>query len=505
MQLVQQGSKIILERGDSRKLVWDVSIYDRTKYTTVEGMFNEINGYFGHISEGRREAIWKAYEAIYYTLYNVFEPTHLINRLMDEVAELYNHIVWNELEHWVKFRGGIRFPLNMRDAIDPEETSKSIRDRTYVKQDYIGLVVLAVALRPMVPIWGEYISRIMGSVGASYKEYVAMKLLFKSYIVNVEPMNRLMQYVKGSINGNEENVSSILQGLGSDERPQWLLSMVVLRRVATGDITVRVDDKASLITNIFSFVTNQLADMDKKFGGVVKAKFREEYGDESDKASQIELYKVNQTVSYGDIAMYGYYAEDYERMARHLDPSIPMEMVRECVGITSQLTEYEIREMSVVLCQWVVNPVITARAVSTLNMRSMLNVLGVTQALIWHWGFPELAGMLVSTQDLTDNRNFIPSESRARIPTDLQRQLNEIYPYFENQGRSKGQGAGKNVAVKAIQTLAKEFIVARWIIHAPEALKRELNCQDHGRLLTPVNHMELLARLVIRITQDEGV
>ena len=139
---------------------------------------------------------------------------------------------YEDISRWVKIYGNVHVPDGVLEEVSTLETSKSIIARTYVKRDYTELVILAIALRPLIPIWDEYIDRIKDWVGSNYKEVAAMKLLHNSCIAECPPMTRLMTYIQGSIDPDAEDLSGILSGLGSMEKPEWLLSMVVVIRLS---------------------------------------------------------------------------------------------------------------------------------------------------------------------------------------------------------------------------------------------------------------------------------
>lgn len=491
--------KIILKRGltDKRELVWDVSVYGKTRYVAVVDLFREINGYWSYITEERREAIWNIYVQIHKTLYEIADPTQQVDRLILLVAKLYEQHPLNEIYHWTRFHGDVKYPDTLKEVCDPDD----IVARTYLRPDYVWLVAMAIALRPMVPIFGEYILRARDEAGSDYKEYAAFKLLAKSHIISCAAMERLKVYVMSAIESEADSITPTLNGLGTSELPDWLLAMTVVRRVAPGDISVQDEKTGNLITNIHAFVSGALKDLDRKFGGAIREKYREDYGDDDDSMSFAEMFKVRQKNSIGDVALYSVYTENPTIMAMKIDPTIDVSKVHECLLSTSRLTEMEIRRNHhLVLVQWVINKVIPARGAENLNKQAILRAMATTQALLWHWGMPELAILATADVAADDAASLMVIESRSRIPADLQKTLNDLYPYTENAGRSKGQSKNANVAVKNIQALAKEMSVPRWVINAPAALIQECPLIDkQNRMITPLNIMELIARLVIKL------
>lgn len=503
MRLIKTDDfKVILEHTDGRRLVWDAMIYSRTRFKDIPDneLFKEINGYWSSLPADTISGIWNCYQEIYYSLADISDISVLTSTLTNQIANLYSYHDLDRVGHWVRFRERIKLPDGLKDFNDPEDDNRTIQ-RTYLKKDYVDLIVMTVALRLMLPIWGVYIDCIKNEVGPHFKEYVAMKLLSKSNIIVSAPMERLKLYVISSIDTDLDSTSSILNGLGTSEIPDWLLSMVVIRRITPGDI-VEKEDGGSIITNIYAFVKNSLRDIDRKFGGGVKAKFEEDYGSEDDRTSRMELFKVKQEISYGPIASYSVYTENPLKMAKDIDRTIPDEYVLECLHHTADLYTHEIRLYQKTLCQWVINPVISARAIDTLNKGALLRIMAVTQALLWWWEFYELAMLVTAEPTKHDGSAIMTMESRMRIPLEYTRTLAELYPYTENLGRSKGTPKGSIVAVKSINALSREFNSGSWHVYCSDKLKQKSHLVDSSGLLqTPANILEMLARLVIRFSQ----
>src|SRR5690606_22049939 len=89
--------------------------------------------------------------------------------------------------------------------------------RTYLRDDYRELVIFALALRPMVPIWGEYIRTSGDIAGNVYKEYAAMRLMINSWPSKCKPRERLLEYLENLIPRDPKNNSAIWSGLGTTE------------------------------------------------------------------------------------------------------------------------------------------------------------------------------------------------------------------------------------------------------------------------------------------------
>ena len=107
----------------------------------------------------------------------------LSNELPAKVASLYNLMPLEEIEQWSNKFSQVQFPTGLK--IQHEDDDK-LPDKTYLVSDYKGLVILTLTLRPMVPIWGEYVRLIQKQTGTLFKEYVGIKLINHTQIIHSE-------------------------------------------------------------------------------------------------------------------------------------------------------------------------------------------------------------------------------------------------------------------------------------------------------------------------------
>lgn len=499
---LSDDSTVTLISDTGEYIAWNVSVFDRTRFTTVEDVFRDINGYWSRLTENRRARIFAVYMEIYNALDSIHDPARLAAELIGLVEKLYAEMPMSEVEHWVKFYGTIRLPETLKTEYDPDDPNPG---RTYLKSDYLGLVILAVSLRPMVPVWGEYIRRIKGEAGSVYKEYAAMRLLSRSHLSSSVPMERLRLYIESSVQYGNNNTAAILAGLGSAELPEWLLSVVVVRRMAVGEIDA-IDDRGSIISNIYGFVSNTLKDLDRKFGGGIKEKHPEDSGME-DEGSLLESYKVKQDLAAGDIVMFSVYTEEVLGMVCKIDETVPGDYISACVAHTHKLQELFIRQHHQTLCQWVMAKSMPPQSIPCLDKPALLRVMAATQSVLWHWGFPELAALVTADVAQMGKDMLLAVDSRSRIPAELVEELSALYPHGEREGDKLNPGLRKNnVASKAIAALVKEMSGSTWTLTCPPELIKQCQGVDNlHRMAIPPNVMEMLAKLVIKLARSNDV
>lgn len=497
-------SKISIRHGDQCS-EWNASIYDRTSFNDVEGIFRDINAYWSRLPVTRQAAIWKIYSDIKEVIYNIQDPTRLHSKLVHLVKDLYDQHPMDEISHYRKFYADIRYPTNLKDDYAPGDSP----ERTYLRSDYMGLVDLAIALRPMVPLWGEYIKRIRTEAGSNFKEQVGMGLLARASIMQSEPMIRMQNYVESNIAYETATPSAVLNGLGTTQLGDWLLALTVVRRLSIGDISA-VDNNSSLISNAYGFITSTLNSMDRKFGNKITEKHRTNDPIEEDNASLIETYKVKQEVSDGDLAVLSIHTENVVTMALRIEPELDPALIEACHQAALPLGEMEICPHHLTLCQWVMAPVVPARGVPNLNKPALLRVMAATQAILWHWGFPDLAALATAQPAERVGDIMVGGQegnTRGRIPREMVDQLAELYPHYQQQGgksrrdsidEKRSRDRQVNVACRAIEALAREMTKQDWVINGIDRLVAQTtSINGTRRLAAPGDLRAQLAKLLI--------
>lgn len=496
---MQKDNTILITSDDGEKLTWDVSIYDRTRLGDVDNVFKEINQYLQTREKDERLRIFDLYKEIYDTMEQIHDPNKLAQRLKNHVAKLYTMVPYSSVQYWYNLRGRVVMPDNLKEECGPDDPP----DRTYLRRDYQELVVLTIATRLMVPIWGEYIRRVKDQVGGKYKEYIAMRLLGKAKgIMNSESMQKLYRYVEKSIPPDHKAVSAIIGGIGSEEMPDYFLALVVVRRLAVTDVHAS-QDRGNIISNIYGFLTGALKDIDRRFGGGVTEKHRDDDPIDDDTVSLVETYKVKQAVPAGEIALLDQYSKNFLGMAKAIEPSISDKLVRECVRTSLKTQHLEVQKFQEVLCQWLVSVPSSPMGITYLNKEPLLRVMGVTQAVLWEWGFYELAALVTADVVALPADTMIAAETRMRIPNHLVDRLVELYGRTHPDS-PKGNERKHNVGCKAVRTFAKEISGRVYSLNCPEDLKANCpNVDARNRMPAPNDLAETVANLVIKLAEEQ--
>lgn len=499
-------SSVKMTHGDE-SITWDVSAYARTSERAAsldtDKIFEEINAYWATLKIERLDAIWEIYKKIRIVLDTNYDSISIENKLQKLVKQLYDLMPLAEITHWTKFHSNVRIPTNLKDTYGPQES----QERTYLRGDYEQLAVLAIALRPMVPVWGEFIFTIKREVGNTDKELHALKLLYYSELVRSVPFMRLRTFVESSVAHTPQqgpSLTAVLGGLGSTELPEWVLALTCVRRLALGEVSSQ-DDSSNIITNVYQYVVNTLKSMDRKFGGKFGGKVSDKIqpggSSEEAKASVVEGYKVKQEVPDGDLVTVNIYTENPIGMAAQVEPELNPELVQLCLHHVHTLDNQSIQPHQVTLVQWLLDPVLPRRGIPLLQKPALLRAMAVTQALLWHWGFYDIAALVTATPLISDQNMLVGAmKSRGRIPRELMAELAVVFPHH-SPGRGKQQTQHQlNVGAKAVDLFVELITRSDWTLHAPlDLIERTSRVDNTKKLIVPADIRAQLAKLLIQI------
>ena len=445
--------------------------------------------------------IFDTYKKIKNAYDSIWDINELTRTLYALVEELYDQHLLEDMHHWLTFHGNIILPNGLRSTFKESYETPGTRERTYLEEDYRWLLTLSVALRVMIPVWGEFIARTKKETGTVFKEYYAYQLLAYSSIAKSEPMERLSVYVKNSIPEEKSRSAAVLGGLSSEDFPTWVLGLVVVRRLCIGDVR-GLDPNYMLVTVIYKFIGQKVKGHDNNFIGVVKEKIQEgQNADGENNLSKLEGYKVKQEIPAGDIAIINYYLQDTNAIALKLCPDIDLNLVNLSLANAATLETEQIWKHQVVLVQWVLKPVIPPKGLLHINKQSILKVIGLVQALLWHKGHHELAALVSAIkQPSTDELMLGGGDGRARITKDQIEQLDILFPFSRKPVGKQKVVKRLNPATEAIESVDKMLSEHDWRLTLPPAMcARITGSENNTRYSTPYNTKILLADLAIKL------
>ena len=112
----------------------------------------------------RQQAIFNCYAKVREAMDKIYVSFRRHSVVANAIKELYEQIQYKEIVFWAINYGDIQVPSSIMTNYESLEiaqrSSDSYEKRTYLRKDYVELQHLAIMLKAMVPIWGEYLTKL---------------------------------------------------------------------------------------------------------------------------------------------------------------------------------------------------------------------------------------------------------------------------------------------------------------------------------------------------------
>lgn len=498
-----------ITHGNLPEVIFTVSCFGRSALQVDVGVFDYLNNYWAQLPEKEQLAIYNIYVEIGNIFSSVYDRNQLAFELTQKSVELLNAHEYDRMYRWVMLSPDIIIP---QEAFETEYIysvdRRWTREQTYIRSDYTKLVALSLVMRTMIPVWGEFISSTRRETGTVYKEYYAHQLIRKAKILESEPHLKLCEYIESTINANNSSInnrisSTVVDGVSSEDLPNWMLGLVTIRRLCIGDISGR-DPRAHLVSFIHKFITQKMNGADTSPDRIVKEKAYRTDGNELDqKLSSVERYKIRHQLSPGSIVELEYSVSNYKEVAKRLSANMTDELLERCMATAKLLKDYPIKDPQITLLRWVMKPVISSRGILYLSKETTITLLAVAQAVLWLRGHRFLSLFVTChANPSTDVFNVGVIDSRSRIPKDMVQTINDIYPFQKQPNSKKTEGKNSNMAIRSIDGLTDQLSSHSWVMTADEQFLSEMfGTASTRRLNIPSDIKIQLAKLVIEIGQ----
>lgn len=490
-------AQLVLEH-EGVKMYWYVSTFNKAVFQTDE-VCKHINQFWAKQPGYRQQLIFNIYEEIKDVLQNVYDTTQLITSIIPLVIKLYDEHVLSELSTWISFHSDIVFPTDMVESYVESDDDVRTREKTYVKEDYKGLTLLSLALRPMIPIWGEFIYKTRPDTGTGFKEFYAVKLINKTHLMESEPMVKLRTYVSHNIKADKPMFSNILNSVGTEDFPMWLLSHVLVRKLCISDLSCTNDD-ATLISSIYNFVSQKATgNPPSSLAEMVSSKdFNRSSSNDENNISRLEAFKIKQKIAPGDIAIIEHVLSDPLHVAKSINPMVSQQLLGEFMAASRALDIHEISVCQVVLSQYILKKVIPPRGLMHVSKQKVINAIAVSQALVWD-KYKPIAAMLSAIVTGEGELQTNGIDSKVRIPPELMKELERVFPYTK-VSISKKKGKVQNNVLSAIDEISSLLSARDWTLTLPDHMVEQVTGQPNLRRYScPHDIKILLAELILEI------
>lgn len=484
---------------NGQELVWDVSAFDKSNFSGDFDMFHYNNMYWARKSADEQNQIFNIFKSIRLAFDETNEWKKLSQALQPLIRDLFDHHDLANVQTWILFHSDIQFPNDLVQEYIPNNDKTGSRDQTYIVSDYQKLISLTFCLRLMIPIWGEFITRTRHDTGTSFKEYYSFLLLTEAKLFQSEAMQKLTTYVKCSIPDERPN-ATILGGISSEDFPNWILSLVVIRRLCTNDIRGHLPN-SSLIPYIYNHVKERVRRCEASFDGMVKAKRVTDTGEEG-RTSGLEGYKIRQEISSGDVVLIEHAMTDIIYAAKKICPELNDELLANALETSKVMLTRQLQPPQITLVQWVFKQYISTRGIQLISKQLTVQALAATQAILWQRGHYVLAALATSFVSNNSEDEISPIESRARIPKDLSLELTKYYPYTQRVSNRQKNAKPVNLVLESIDAICDDFSSYNWVTSIDSRFLLHLTGSEANRNLTVPHDIRIkVANLILDLVK----
>lgn len=501
--LINPPELSIIFKGET--LNFNVGSFMRKSFIKFD-VFDEINQYWATLSTESKADLFGRFKKVKTAFDDSWDSNQLSVGLNNAVVELMDFYNLDDAEYWMTYKSNVIFPAGQETEYKVDIDKRGNREKTYIKSDYRKLAVVSLLFRTMIPVWGEYIARTRHESGTVFKEYYAFQLLNGSKIMECEAMDKLRLYIAQVVGPDAFNINTVMGGISSEDFPIWMLGLVSVRRLCIGDLR-GVEQQSNLVTFIWAFITQKVASPENNTATAMKDKsLTNTGGDAENKLSMLERFKITQTISIGEIGEINHAVSNYKDIAFKLSPTMTTELFNECIASAHVLNSKRLLDPQMTIARWVMSPVISARGLMYLPKETIVNCLGLCQAVLLSKGHYYLGLMVTAHASVNENEISLSGvDTRARIPKEMADEIARYYPYAKMSGNRKTQLKVTNMAVQSIDLLVNDLSSVDWIMTAsPKHIALYFGQNQTKRI--PVTH-EIkieIAKLILEIAKEKS-
>lgn len=450
-------------KHDDKSVKWRLTALSRTTIKN-DNIFDQLNLYLNKLPNTTKDQMFR----------HMVEASEVINNASDVmqkhilltriVKNILSYLVYDDLVKWCSFNHDVPIPATFKEKYIEDIDKFTTKDGTYTRPDYVQLVAMTIAIRAVLPIMVEFMEISTEQIGKKHREHYVFTLLSNSQYYYCAAMDKLRNYIKSSIDNVENNSESILSGIGSEDFIEMMLAGLILRRVCIVDISESTDTH-NFVTYIYKSIDQKKRDIIDKNTKGVKEKVDVEKFDNKSKISNIEIYKLKQETSIGEMVAveksYGELSNIINNLTG-LEYEINMTVLGNSLKTASTLLHVEIFKPQIHMLQWLFMNVIPPQAFDYMSRKSVVQLIALGETLLLQKGLTMSAILISMTVMKTNDHVTTTAGSRARLPNDIISELEYLYPHEMVQIVGGKERKRINYAIAGIEKTTDELSLKPW-------------------------------------------
>lgn len=480
----------------------------RAVYTNMKRTFEYNNtDVWPYISEANQSKIYDLVVAGVTIAGSILPLEQVIISLRGVVSELASLHDEQAIRMRLSLSSRIIMPDSIHESYNHNDGAPGSVEQTYVRSEYIDLLVLSCGLKVVIPIWIEMKYKSHQSVKSSLKEGRLFDILTRSQYINYKGMLKLIRYIRVFMNkspSDEVRLVNVVAGTGSEDAHRQILAKQVVGTVSVidpvsgqipntstlddGEIAPEITTSTQTVISRIYFSVNSMVKTGSRArrGSMVEPKFPAGTNNGDEATSTLEQYRASFANNQGELAAVRYYMEN---TYVHLEQLLGEQgRSREVVELFETFLDQgrQNKKRSILNCQrrivkLVYQDLIDPRHIDSLHRKQNICAIAVTQTWLWVKGYYSIAAIVGATP-ITDTK-IVMDNSRVRIKDPAQ--LHDLNTLFAPSKRMKGKNANavlENRVATAImamnnpgnETSQSGFGSNAWRLHLPEQMRTSM-------------------------------
>lgn len=434
------------------ELEWQTTSLWKLGAASTSAIYGPLNEYWQSLNLNTQDATFGLYEEAYRIIESDMDFDTVHEKLKDITAALFDLIDYNYLESWVAQYGHVAY----NDDIKPYYTGDYPERQTYLKDEYDALVVISFYFKMITPIWGK-LSHRGKHVDKAYKDMVMFELLANSKVHNIPAMHRLRDYCEALTEKDPKKLTpAICLHMGTSEIPTYFLAVVIVRRIAIGEIR---DPERTLIKIAYKFIESRT----KNLSNGVRDK-RVGKDDSGKKDAVASRYRISQAVPDAAVVAMSVYINDVPRFVKDLNPEGSVEKAQGYANILKRSPRFSIGYYHKIIAGIVCRDVIYPRTFMLIRERdTLLTVIAETAAWLSDIGMQHIANLMLASKSMPDEDDIDGYTLGGLAINPLLKEhkvaLEAHYPFQQQDAQGKSLG---NPAITTIDEIVKELNQYDW-------------------------------------------
>ena len=451
---------IITEHGNEQ-LQWNIpprmwatdQKEQKTQKVNYFEVFDQLNAYFQQLPEQIQNSIFNEYK-------NIHEVLHITNLAHDDcegligaikpmAKKLFAHIDPANFDSWVWTKLRPTIPLSAASVHFDADTMPGTKERTYLLDDYKGLIPLAIIIRAACPFWFDFAALTREALSREHKDMHAYSLIEGSWPALSDAMHRLEEFVDHTVGNDRNNPASILMGIGTDEFVYWVLSSLVINKLPIVDV-LGTSIETPVVSALYNHVKQRVTQLTSSQPPINNKFAESSYSMDENNQSYLEGFRNRIALPVGYEVEGDYYLErqidmimnniyDPNSMIERVAPGIDYKTIHDAIDSSRLLQAAYPSDEQITIAAWLFHPYSQVRTIGNLYKERIVTLLAMAQAVLIYLNRKELAMLVTAIYHRNDGNTTTHylGESISQLRATDKERYTSTFPMEQRKSNQK--------------------------------------------------------------------